>query len=246
MTYRDAARRGSVGPSAGQDLLTQVSMLTAVLFDLFETLITESGVQATRASSLAPTLGLEDDAYRKEWKLRRPSIVRGQMSFAEALTEISQTVIGRADEAAIQGICQQRIREKTVAYAQIRDELAALVTTLARRGVGLAVISNGFAEDVLGWSRCSLADEISCTAFSCAEHIAKPDPEIYQRALLQLGVDPAAAMYIGDGGDDELGGAERAGLRAYRAAWFIRNSPQKAIWPALTDPKDILEIVAAG
>lgn len=53
-------------------------------------------------------------------------------------------------------------------------------------------------------------------------------------------------MYIGDGGDDELGGAERAGLRAYRATWFVRNSPQKAIWPALTNPKDIPEIVAAG
>src|SRR5687767_8649822 len=172
-------------------------MITAVLFDLFETLITESGIQPTRASSLAPTLGLEKDAYRKEWKMRRPSVVRGQMSFAEALTEISQVLIGRVDQVAIQGICSQRIREKAVAYAQIRDEVAALVATLARRGVGLAVISNGFEEDVLGWSHCSLADDIRCTAFSYAERIAKPDPEIYQRTLLRLGVDPATTVYVG-------------------------------------------------
>ena len=70
---------------------------------------------------------------------------------------------------AIQGICQQRIREKAVAYAEIHDEVAALVTTLARRGVELAVISNGFEEDVLGWSHCSLAAEIRCTVFSYAE-----------------------------------------------------------------------------
>ena len=221
-------------------------MITAVLFDLFETLITESGVQPTRASSLATTLGLEKDAYRKEWKMRRPSIVRGQMSFAEALTEISQTLMGRADPAAIQGICQQRLREKAVAYAQIHDEVAALVTTLARRGVGLAVISNGFEEDVLGWSHCSLAAEIRCTVFSYAERIAKPDPEIYQRALLRLGVDPATTVYIGDGGDDELVGAKRAGLRAYRAAWFVAIPPQKATWPELTDQKDVLKLVAAG
>src|SRR5213083_3401687 len=119
-------------------------MITAVLFDLFETLITESGIKPTRASSLATTLGLEKDAYRKEWKARRPCVVRGQMSFAEALTEISQTLIGSADQAAIQSICQQRIREKAAAYAQIHDEVAALVTSLARRSVGLAVISNGF------------------------------------------------------------------------------------------------------
>jgi putative hydrolase of the HAD superfamily len=222
-------------------------MITAVLFDLFETLITESWSQPTRASHLAPTLGLERDAYRKEWKMRRPSIVRGQNSFAEALTDISQTLIGRADQAAIRGICQQRIREKAVAYAQVHDGVAALVTSLARRGVGLAVISNGFEEDVLGWSDCSLAAEIRCTAFSCMEGIAKPDPEIYRRAVLRLGVDPATTVYIGDGGDDELAGAASAGLRAHRAAWFVRNSPQKAAtWPELTEPKDVLNLVAAG
>jgi HAD superfamily hydrolase (TIGR01509 family) len=218
-------------------------MITAVLFDLFETLITESEIQPTRASSLAATLGLEKDAYRREWKMRRPRIVRGQMSFAEALTEISETLMGRADPTAIQGICQQRIREKAVVYAQIRDEVVALVTALARRGVGLAVISNGFEEDVLGWSPCSLAAEIRCTVFSCAERIAKPDPEIYQRALRRLGVDPATTVYIGDGGDDELGGAERAGLRAYRASWFVRNSPQRSTWPELTDYNDVLKLV---
>jgi HAD superfamily hydrolase (TIGR01509 family) len=221
-------------------------MITAVLFDLYETLITESGIKPTRASSLAITLGLEKDAYRKEWKARRPYVIRGQMSFAEALTEISQTLIGRVDQAVIQGICQQRIGEKAAAYAQIHDEIATLVTTLARGRVGLAVISNGFEEDVLGWSHCSLAHEFRCAVFSYAERVAKPDPEIYQRAVRRLGVDPATTVYIGDGGDDELVGAERAGLRAYRAAWFVRNSPQKATWPELTDHKDVLKLVAAG
>ena len=221
-------------------------MITAVLFDLYETLITESGLTPTRASSLATTLGLENDAYRKEWKVRRPSVVRGQMSLAEALTEISQALIGRADQAVIQGICEQRIHEKAVAYAQIHDGIISLVTSLTRLGVGLAVISNGFEEDVLGWWHCSLAHEFSCAVFSCAERIAKPDPEIYLRAVSRLAVDPATAVYIGDGGDDELVGAERAGLRAYRAAWFVRNSPQKAGWPELTDHNDVLKLVAAG
>ena len=132
-------------------------MIAAVLFDLFETLITESGIQPTRASSLAATLGLEEHAYRIEWKKRRPSIVRGEISFAEALADISQSLTGRANAATIQGICQQRIREKAAAYAQIDDDVAALVSVLGRRGVGLAVISNGFHEDVLGWKHCALA-----------------------------------------------------------------------------------------
>jgi putative hydrolase of the HAD superfamily len=221
-------------------------MITAVLFDLFETLITESGIKPTRASSLAAVLGLENDAYRKEWKARRRCVVRGQMSFSEALTEISHALIGTVDHAAIQGICQQRIREKATVYAQIHVEVDALVTALAHRDVALAVISNGFEEDVLGWSHCSLAHQFRCTVFSCAERIAKPDPEIYQRAVRRLGVNPATTVYIGDGGDDELVGAEHAGLRAYRAAWFVRRSPQQATWPELTEQRDVLKLVAAG
>ena len=50
-------------------------MIKAVLFDLLETLVTESHVPPARASSLAPVLGLERQAYRAEWKARRPRVV---------------------------------------------------------------------------------------------------------------------------------------------------------------------------
>jgi putative hydrolase of the HAD superfamily len=221
-------------------------MIKAVLFDLFETLITESELQPTRASSLAGTLGLEEDAYRAEWKARRPNVVLGQVSFANALTAISQTLIGSADMVAVQRICQQRVREKAAAYAQIDTEVRALVSDLTRRGIRLAVISNGFKEDVLAWPHCSLAREFQCTVFSSAEGIAKPDPEIYLRATRRLGVRPATAVYIGDGADDELAGAERAGLRACRAAWFVRKPPRNVTYPELTSCPDVLKLVADG
>lgn len=221
-------------------------MVSAVLFDLYETLITESGIQPTRASSLAVTLELEKEAYRRAWKARRPRVVRGEMSFAEALMEISQNLSGRVDRKLVQAICQQRVREKAVAYAQIHQEVAALVSTLAGRGIGLAVVSNGFEEDVVGWQQCSLARHFRCTVFSCAEHVTKPEPEIYRRAVHRLGVDPSGAVYLGDGEDDELGGAERAGLRAGRAAWFVSHSRPTGTWPVLLDCTAALRFVDAG
>jgi putative hydrolase of the HAD superfamily len=57
--------------------------------------------------------------------------------------------------------------------------------------------------------------------FSFAVGVVKPDPRIYLNAIEQLGVKPEDALYIGDGGDDELAGAQRAGLRAARADWFV-------------------------
>ena len=221
-------------------------MIRAVVFDLYETLITESGIQTTRAGSLANTLGLERDAYRREWKARRPGVVRGQMSFADALMEISETLNGNVDVEVVRRICEQRIREKAVAYAQRHEEVAALVTTLARQGVRLAVVSNGFQEDVIGWPDWALANRFACTVFSCAERVAKPDPEIYRRAIQRLDVEPAAAAYIGDGADDELAGAEQAGLRAGRAAWFVAQSSGQGAWPELAGSQDALRFVGVS
>jgi HAD superfamily hydrolase (TIGR01509 family) len=221
-------------------------MINTVLFDLFETLITESHYRPTRASSLGPALGLERDAYRKEWKARRPRIVVGKLSLTEALTEVCEALAGTANKAAIQDICQQRIREKAAAYAAADKQVTTLVTELDRRGVRLGVVSNGFKEDVLGWPDCSLAPAFHCTAFSCEEGVAKPAPEIYLRALHRLAARPETTVYIGDGGDNELAGAEEAGLRACRAAWFVPTSPGQRPWPQLARCADVLNLVAAG
>jgi HAD superfamily hydrolase (TIGR01509 family) len=150
------------------------------------------------------------------------------------------------DLATIQSICEQRVREKAAAYARIDDDVASLVTALTRQGIVLAVISNGLEEDVVGWSLCSLAPRFRCVLFSCAERVAKPDPEIYLRAMHRLGVEPQRAAYIGDGADDELAGAERVGLRAGRAAWFVGDVPEAGMWPELTNREDVLKFVAAG
>jgi putative hydrolase of the HAD superfamily len=40
----------------------------------------------------------------------------------------------------------------------------------------------------------------------------KPDAEIYLQTLAALGVEPAEALFVGDGANDELAGAERVGM----------------------------------
>jgi FMN phosphatase YigB (HAD superfamily) len=69
---------------------------------------------------------------------------------------------------------------------------------------------------------------------------------MYLRAVRRLGVQPATAVYIGDGADNELLGAEQAGLRAGRAAWFVDEAPQEGTWPKLTNRQDVLAFLAAG
>jgi FMN phosphatase YigB (HAD superfamily) len=158
------------------------AMVKAVLFDLFETLVTESWTQPTRASSVGDALGLEGEAFRVEWKARRPRVVLGRLSFGDALTEISRTLIGSVDTAAVERVCEQRIREKAIAFAATDEEVSALISQLRGQRLSLAVVSNCFAEDVSAWPTWPLAREFQCSVFSFEARVAKPDPEIYLKA----------------------------------------------------------------
>ena len=52
---------------------------------------------------------------------------------------------------------------------------------------------------------------------------------------IRCGVKPEDALYIGDGGDDELAVAGRAGLRAALATWFVSRTEPAAV-PLLFNP----------
>ena len=62
--------------------------------------------------------------------------------------------------------------------------------------------------------------------FSSSVGLSKPDPRIYELACEQLGVDPADCLFVGDGANDELPGAERAGMTALQL-----RAPGEALTP---------------
>jgi HAD superfamily hydrolase (TIGR01509 family) len=233
---------------AAKPILRCVPMVRAVVFDLFETLVTELGTQPTRVSSIGAALGLEREAFRTEWKAARLHVVSGRLSFGGALTQISRTLAGRVDTIAIERACDQRMREKAAVFAAVDQEVSTLILQLRAHGISLAVVSNCFAEDVRGWPAWPLAREFQQTVFSCVAGVAKPDPAIYLKAIRGLGIEPDTAVFIGDGGDDELAGAESAGLRAFRADWFSRRrshaGPSVPGSEGLASPEDVLRIIS--
>ncbi len=201
-------------------------MLKAVLFDLFETLITESRTQPAGVSSLALELGYERDAFRREWKALRPAVTVGRMSFRQALSDIA-TCLGRpAEDVRVQRLCNERTAAKAEPFAEIEPQVLMMTDYLRRRSLRLGIISNCFAEDVAAWPRCALASRFDCTLFSFEVGLAKPDPEIYMEATRRLRVDVSETWFIGDGGHEELSGAEQAGLRGLKALWFLKRWPQ--------------------
>src|ERR1700747_1477566 len=100
-------------------------MIQAVLFDLFETLVTESGTSMRRASSLAVRLGVDQGAYKQEWRSRRLDIVLGRCSFRDTLAQIVQTLGGRTDEAILEHLRSERVQQKADLFRTVEPEVLA-------------------------------------------------------------------------------------------------------------------------
>ncbi len=200
----------------------------AVLFDLYETLVSELSVPVRRASSLATQLGVDEAAYKREWKSRRPEILLGHYTFQEALAQIRDKLGSRVDHAVLEQLRAERVDQKTAVLAKVEPEVLAAIAEVRRRGVKLALVTNCLPEDVEGWERSPLHSFFNVTVFSHVAGVMKPDPAIYIATCRELDVTPQHALFVGDG-TDEVAGARAAGLEAVRALWFASKWPNTTI-----------------
>lgn len=112
---------------------------------------------------------------------------------------------------------------------------------LRRRGllVGLITVCGDDLPAV--WGETPFAGMFDAEVFSCDVGLRKPDPAIYALACERLGVMPPECIFVGDGANDELGGAERVGMRAVQ----IHRAGEKATWggATITAVPQVLELV---
>lgn len=129
------------------------------------------------------------------------------------------------------------------------DALPAL-DALRAGGHKLALVTNCSVETSHTLERLELARRFDALALSCDVRSAKPDPAIYQHAIDALGIDPATAVYVGDGDTDEHAGAARFGMttvllqrpgakiRQVAADWTIASLAELPGLPPLREPAD--------
>lgn len=224
-------------------------VIEGVLFDLFETLVTESNASMRRASSLASELGVNGDGYRRHWRSRRPDIVLGRSTFRDTLAQITRALGGTPDERLLDDLRSERMSQKAAVMRDVEPDVLAAVEALRGRGLKLALVTNCFAEDVASWDSSPLHPFFDVALFSCVVGVAKPDPRIYLLACRDLAIAPAHTLFIGDGADDELSGARTAGLSACRALWFLSRWPHATLPPSepgLRHPTDVVQAAIAA
>ena len=152
----------------------------------------------------------------------------------------------------VAALAAARQREKDSLFVAIDPGVEAMLEDLRRLGQRVGVISNCSVEEVRAFDTSPLAPLADEAMWSFAVGLEKPDPSIYREACRRLGVEPAQAVFVGDGGSDELRGAAAAGLLPLWATWFARRWPPDLYGEArrvvrslgvdeLAEPADLLD-----
>ena len=179
----------------------------AVIFDLWQTLVPFPVESANLMyGRLIEAWGADPETFNEIWHRRRLERETGPME--PHLRSIAAELRLSGDLA---GVMQVR-RDWTLEALVPRPEALPTLEELRRRGHKLGMIS-ACSQDVPDvWDRTPLGDLFDSTIFSCSVGFSKPDRRIYELAADELGVETSDCLFVGDGANDELPGAERAGM----------------------------------
>lgn len=194
-------------------------MTSAVVFDLWETLIDfrdASWYEARRR--IESVAGVSPDEFDEAWESCRRLRETGPIRDAVA-------TLGWSDDA-VETVLRLR-REFTRRALVPRDGAVETIEALRGRGLRVGLISVCTEEVAELWPETPFAPLVEEPVFSCSVGMTKPEPEIYLLACEKLGVEAADAVFVGDGANDELAGAERVGMRAV----LIHRPGEDPPWP---------------
>jgi putative hydrolase of the HAD superfamily len=102
---------------------------------------------------------------------------------------------------------------------------------MRQRGLRLAIVSNAhFIHGLMleHFGRLGLTERMDVIVTSADVGVRKPHPEIFNRALSQLGVGPEQALFVGDKIPEDIVGPHELGMRAALTHQFRQEEPEGA------------------
>lgn len=191
----------------------------AVIFDLWETLIDwDREAAALMSDRIEARTGI---GFRERW-------YAAPDRYTAPVRQVLADVGVPAD--AMDEVCE--IRLEFVRHCLVpRPGAVETLEQLRDDGyrIGLITVCSQDVETL--WPDSAFAGLFDAEVFSSQIGISKPDPRIYLHCCEELGVDPAAAVFVGDGANDELEGARRVGMRAI----LIHQHGQDPLWPEVLE-----------
>ena len=195
--------------------------MKVVLFDLFETLVTQKHSDRPSEQSFVDKLGLNLDDVREWWGDSARDRMTGKFStYQEMLSALCNSLGASVENATIEEMSRDRLRRKREYLLGVEAEMLRVLLQLRANGWTIGIVSNATPDEIIYWPECPLRDMVDDAVFSCQIGYMKPEPEIYNLACDRLGTAPTKTVFVGDGGFDELQGAAAVGMRPVQARWY--------------------------
>lgn len=197
-------------------------MIKAVIFDMFETLITHYQSPLYFGSQMAEDAKIPEDIFQKLWSATEYDRTIGNMTFEETLEMILKRNQCYCEEL-LNIIVAKRIASKEECFQHLNQEIIPMLYSLKEKGVLIGLISNCFSEEVDVIRRSVLYPYFDAVYLSYEQRIQKPDTDIFKRCMDKLLVKANECIYVGDGGSFELETARKLGMNAVQAAWYLQE-----------------------
>jgi putative hydrolase of the HAD superfamily len=217
--------------------------MRAVIFDLWDTIVLWSpdGHEDVH-TQMAELAGVEARALLEAFD--ETQVERSTGPLVDNVRAVLTTL--GVDEAHAETFAELR-RAQTRKVLVPREGTIDTLRELRRRGIrrGLISVCSGDVQDV--WDETEFALHFDEVVLSCAVGLRKPDPRIYRLACERLGVEPEDCLFVGDGANDELAGADRVGMKA---VCILRPDLDESLWPeargwepTIRDVREVLDLV---
>ena len=177
---------------------------------------------------------IDNGGYPKKAYLTHPSIAASVA--AALLSELNWIHTPSLEE--LTEFWFEKFGQCAVAMPDVEQVLQQLVA----EGYKLAIISNGGHETRLNIVQgLGIQDYFEQVVSSGSFGISKPNPEIFQYTVSQLGLKPEQCVYIGDHPINDIEGAKNAGLHHIWLQGF--HDVQHSIQPSVQYLTEIFEIL---
>jgi len=222
--------------------------MTAVVFDFFGTLtpVNPNEVWATNAAQLAAIFGVAPADLLRVMDESFPERISGAFGGVRETMQVIGDKLGvDVTDEQLDEVSRTR-RELQESMFALRPEALDVISLLRDRGHRIGMVSDCTSELPDAWPQLPLAPLVDAPVFSCVERTRKPDPRLFHAVADRLGTNPAACLYVGDGGGGELTGASGIGMRAVLLAgpdWHAhRDHRTDADWagPRISSLLDLL------
>ena len=222
--------------------------MQAVIFDMYETLVTQLQSPLYYGTQIARDLGLAPEAFLPGWRSTEEERATGRKTFEEVM-ELLMRRHGIYTPENLDRVVGRRNAVQADCFLHLHPQILPMLQVLKEKGMKIGLITNCFSEEAKLIRESQLFSFFDAPCLSWEEGVRKPDPSIYRICLEKLGISPENCLYAGDGGSRELETARELGMQAVQVTWYRREGFEKyqaafrPDFPQIPEPMQLLELL---